>query len=115
MILLPNGLEEYKDSEGIVSGANLHASILAGVEDIDNEKENLIDIVKYGARRDFIVSLSEIRIDLDEATAPESFSYKLLYMATSVLETMMTFKIFGTNSLLRKMVSRSAMTRFLKL
>lgn len=86
MILLPNGLEEYKDSEGIVSGANLHASILAEVEDIDNEKENLIDIVKYGARRDFIVSLSEIRIDLDEATTPESFSYKLLYMATSVLE-----------------------------
>lgn len=86
MILLPNGLEEYKDSEGIVSGANLHASILAGVENIDNEKENLIDIVKYGARRDFIVSLSEIRIDLDEATTPESFSYKLLYMATSVLE-----------------------------
>lgn len=85
MILLPNELDEYKNSEGIISGASLHASILAGVNDIDANKEVLIDIVKYGARKDFILSLSEIRIDLDEDLSINSFSYKLLDMATKVL------------------------------
>lgn len=85
MILLPNGLEKYQYSEGIVSGADLHASILEGV-DVDNDKEELIDIVKYEARKDFIVGLSEIRIDLDEETTCESFSFKLLHMAANVLK-----------------------------
>lgn len=87
MVLLPNGLSEYKDSEGIVSGANLHDYILKGVEDVDNGKETLIDIVKYEARKDFIADLSEIKIDLDEETTCETFSFKLLDMATNVLES----------------------------
>lgn len=86
MILLPNGLEKYKDSEGIVSGSNLHASILAGVEDIDEDKEVLIDIVKHEARKDLILSLSVIRVNLDEETSDGSFSFKILDMATKVLE-----------------------------
>lgn len=87
MIPLPRGLEKYKDSEGIVSGANLHSAILEGVEDVDNDKETLINVVKYEARKNFILELSEIRIDLDEETSDKSFSFKLLDMAINVIKS----------------------------
>ena len=102
MILLPNGLEEYKDSEGIVSGASLHASILAGVDDTDADKEDLIDIIKYESRKEFIIGLSEIKIDLDEDTSDDSFSYKLLNMATKVLEDADSIECFRNKLIIEK-------------
>lgn len=85
MVLLPDGLEDYKESEGIVSGERLYMSILKNIEDVDRDKEILIDIVRYEARRDFIADLSEIRINLDEEAVCDSFSFKILNMAASVL------------------------------
>lgn len=102
MILLPNGLEEYKDSDGIVSGARLQSSILAGVDDTDANKEELIDIVKYEARKEFIIGLSEIKIDLDEDTSDDSFSYKLLDMATKVLEDADSIEDFRNKLIIEK-------------
>lgn len=86
MVLLPIGLEKYKDSDGIISGAVLHSSILKGIDDVEKDKDILIDIVKYEARKDFIEKLSEIKINFDEETTCESFSYKLLAMAVGVLK-----------------------------
>lgn len=102
MILLPSGLEKYKDSEGIVSGSNLHTSILDGVEDVDVDKEDLIDIVKHEARKDFILRLSEIKVDLDEDTSDDSFSYKMLDMATKVLEDADDIETFRVKFIIEK-------------
>ena len=86
MIPLPKNLEEYKDSEGIISGQALHALILKGIDDVDNAKEELIDIVSYDARASFIKELSTIEIDLDEDTSIESYSFKVINMACKVID-----------------------------
>lgn len=102
MVLLPDGIRDYKDSEGIVSGASLYASILAGVDDIDDDKEYLIDIVKYESRKEFIRSLSEVMIDIDEVTSNDSFSYKLLDMATTALDDDDSIENFRDKVIIKK-------------
>ncbi len=85
MIPLPRGLEEYKSADGVIYGQELSLAILREVEDVDEKKEQLIDVVKYAARKEFINRLSEVRISLNENHTRDSFEYKILDMACSVL------------------------------
>lgn len=94
MVPLPNKLSEFKHAEGIISEANLHTVILSQIDDVDEYKDILVDIIGYDARRTFINELSQICIDLDEDTTTDSYSFKIIKMACNTLEKAEDIKDF---------------------
>ena len=86
MYLLPDDFDDYKKSEGIVSGEDLHSALLTYIEDVDEHKGILIDIVKGESRAQFVKKLSSVTIDLNKTTDTESFEFKILDLASKVLK-----------------------------
>ncbi len=86
MVILPSELESHKEDLGVIRGESMYNKILACLDNIEAHKEELVDILKYDSRKDFINSLSSFTISLDNTYAKESYEYKILEMACNVLE-----------------------------
>ena len=86
MVLLPSELSQFSDEQGIVKGEDLYGSILDGVDDVDTLQTDLVDVLKYDSRRNFIIRLSEICIDLDKTVSKDDYEYKVMEMACACLE-----------------------------
>lgn len=82
MVLLPKCVELYREKEGILKGDELQDEILKEVRrDIDDLKEELIDLLNEDHRRKLVLMLDECRFDLDKAWAPDGFEVKLVEAA----------------------------------
>ena len=86
MVILPIELSQFSDEQGILKGEDLYGSILKGVNDVDELQTELVDVLKYDSRRDFILELSEINFDLDNVVTKDDYEYKIMEMACSCLE-----------------------------
>lgn len=86
MVLLPAELSQFSDEQGILKGEDLYDGILKGVGDVDALQTDLVDVLKYDSRRDFILKLSKTVFDLDKAVTKEDYDYKVMEMACSCLE-----------------------------
>lgn len=71
-----------------MSGEDLHSALLTYIEDVDEHKGILIDIVKGESRAQFVKKLSSVTIDLNKTTDTESFEFKILDLASKVLKRM---------------------------
>lgn len=93
--ILPYELDEYKDEVGIIQGEKLYDVIVSEV-DVDDFKEELVNILAYDEpKRKFLLQLSEIRLVSGEEYNSETFEFKMLNLACSVLnskEDVVTFK-----------------------
>lgn len=85
MYLLPTAFSEYKNSEGVISGEVLHGQILSCVENVDEHKDLLVDIVTGDARATLLDMLSSVTINLDNEAGKDGFEYKVLAIASKVL------------------------------
>ena len=85
MVLLPSEFSEFSDEPEIVKGDLLYNAILESVDDVDALKEELVDVLKYDSRRDFILRLSKVCLDLDQEIRKDDYSYKLMEMVCSSL------------------------------
>ena len=86
MVLLPAELSQFSDEQGILKGEDLYDGILKGVGDVDALQTDLVDVLKYDSRRDFILRLSKTVFDLDKVVTKEDYDYKIMEMACSCLE-----------------------------
>lgn len=86
MALLPSELSEFSDEPGIVKGEDLYRLILSSVEDTESLREELVSILKYDSKKDFLLKLSSIEIDLDKDISQDDFEYKIIDAACSSLE-----------------------------
>jgi hypothetical protein len=86
MTLLPSEFSAFSDEPGIVKGEDLYALILNTVDDVDSVRDELVDIMKYDSKKDFILKLSDIEIDLDKEICKDDSEYKLIDAACSSLE-----------------------------
>ena len=78
MVLLPSELSEFSDEPGIVKGDSLYDLILSSLKDIESLREELINVLKYDSKRDFILKLSSVEIDLDKSISLDDFEYKII-------------------------------------
>jgi hypothetical protein len=101
MVLLPTELSQFSDEQGILKGEDLYGSILKGVNDVDALQTDLVDVLKYDSRRDFILKLSEIDFDLDKVVTKEDYDYKIMEMACSSLEEK-DYEAFRSKVVLKK-------------
>ena len=101
MVLLPVELSLFSNEQGILKGEDLYGSILKGVNDVDALKTDLVDVLKYDSRRDFILELSEIDFDLDKVVTKEDYEYKIIEMACSCLEEK-DYEIFRSKLIIKK-------------
>ena len=86
MVMLPNKLESHKEDLGIIRSETLYKKILECLEDIESHKNELVDILKYDSRKDFINGLSEFSFNLDIIITKDSYEYKILDMVCNVLD-----------------------------
>ena len=86
MILLPTELSEFSDEPGIVKGEELYKLILKSVKDTESLREELVDVLKYDSKRDFVLKLSSVEVDLDKDISHDDFEYKIVDAACSSLE-----------------------------
>ena len=86
MVLLPTELSQFSDEQGILKGEDLYDGILKGVGDVDALQADLVEVLKYDSRRDFILKLSKTVFDLDKVVTKEDYDYKIMEMACSCLE-----------------------------
>ena len=86
MVLLPSELSEFSDELGIVKGDSLYDLILSSLKDIESLREELINVLKYDSKRDFILKLSSVEIDLDKSISLDDFEYKIIDAACSSLD-----------------------------
>ena len=86
MTLLPSEFSAFSNEPGIVKGEELYELILKTVDDVDSVRDELVDIMKYDSKKDFILKLSDIEIDLDKEICQEDCEYKLIDAACSSLE-----------------------------
>lgn len=84
--VLPFELDEFKDEKGIVQGEELYNQIVSNV-DADDFKEQLIDILAYEEpKREFLLQLSEIRFTSGEQYVKDSFEFKIINLACTILK-----------------------------
>lgn len=101
MVLLPAELSQFSDEQGIVKGELLYDNILNGVDDVDDMQLDLVDVLKYDARKEFINRLSEIVFDLDKVVTKDDFEYKVMDMACTLLDDN-DFDDFRTKVVIKK-------------
>lgn len=101
MVLLPMELSQFSDEQGILKGEDLHSNILKDVDDVDAFQTDLVDVLKYDSRRDFILKLSKINFDLNKVVNKEDYEYKIMEMACSILEEK-DYEIFRSKVVLKK-------------
>lgn len=101
MVLLPAELSLFSDEQGIIKGEDLYGNILKEVNDIDALQTELVDVLKYDSRRDFILELSDINFDLDKVVTKEDYEYKILEMACSCLEVK-DYEVFRSKTVVKK-------------
>lgn len=82
LFVLPYDFLEYKDEEGVIKADDLYNLILEFV-DVNENKETLVDIVKYKAKHKFLQELSEFRFNSNAEYNKENFGYKILELACS--------------------------------
>jgi len=85
-------VDKYKDEEGIIKADDLHSLILDFV-DVDEHKENLVDIIKYSAKYKFLQKLSEFRFNPATEYTQEDYKYKIIDLACSELKEKNYLKI----------------------
>jgi hypothetical protein len=84
--VLPFEFDEFKDEKGIVQGEELFNQIVSNV-DADDFKEQLIDILAYDEpKRKFLLQLSEIRFASGEQFVKDSFEFKIINLACTILK-----------------------------
>lgn len=101
MVLLPAELSQFSDEQGILKGEDLYDGILKGVGDVDALQADLVDVLKYDSRRDFILKLSKTVFDLDKAVTKEDYDYKIMEMACSCLEEK-DYETFRSKAVVKK-------------
>lgn len=76
--------EECKDEVGVFKGEELYELILKNVDNVDDFKEQLVDIIHYDEpKRNFIKELSEFRFNSETQYTTEDYEYKILDLACS--------------------------------
>ena len=101
MVLLPVELSQFSDEQGILKGEDLYDGILKGVGDVDALQTDLVDVLKYDSRRDFILKLSKTVFDLDKGVTKEDYDYKVMEMACSCLEDK-DYEAFRAKTIVKK-------------
>ena len=101
MVLLPAELSQFSDEQGILKGEDLYDGILKGVGDVDALQTDLVDVLKYDSRRDFILRLSKTVFDLDKTVTKEDYDYKVMEMACSCLEEK-DYETFRSKAVVKK-------------
>lgn len=86
MALLPPELAEFSDEPGIVKGEDLYGLILNSVEDTESFREELVSVLKYDSKKEFVLKLSSLDIDLDKDICQDDFEYKIIDAACSSLD-----------------------------
>ncbi|MDI9357360.1 MAG: hypothetical protein QM528_00255 [Phycisphaerales bacterium] len=79
-------VENCKDDEGIIKGNDLYKFILKYVNNIDDYKEILVDILKYDAKNIFLQEISEININSERNYCKEDYEFKILNLACNELK-----------------------------
>jgi len=84
--VLPFELDEhYKDEVGIIQGEKLYDLILDYVNEIDDYKEQLVDIIHYDEpKRKFLLQLSEVRLVSEKRYIKDDFEFKVLERACNI-------------------------------
>jgi hypothetical protein len=84
--ILPFELDEFKDEKGIVQGEELY-NLIVSIIDVDSVSEQFIDILAYDEpKRNFLLQLSEIRFASNEQYVKDSFAFKIINLACTVLK-----------------------------
>lgn len=78
LYLLPPCLVKYKEESGILLGKDLHLEILERVS-VEGNRESLIDIVAYSAKKKFLEEMGTIQISISSDT--NDFAYKVIKLA----------------------------------
>jgi hypothetical protein len=77
--------EDYKDDVGIIQGEKLYDLILDYANEIDDYKEQLVDIIHYDEpKRKFLLQLSEVRLVSEKQYNKEDFEFKVLERACNI-------------------------------
>ena len=77
--------EDYKDEVGIIQGEKLYDLILDYVNDKDDYKEQLVDIIHYDEpKRKFLLQLTEVRLFSEKQYNNEDFEFKVLERACNI-------------------------------
>ena len=77
LFVLPQDFLDHKEEDGIVKADDLHSLILNFVN-ADELKENLVDIVKYKAKNQFLQKLSAFKFNPTLSYSKEDYEYKVL-------------------------------------
>ena len=101
MVLLPSELSEFSGELGVIKGELLYSLILNSIKDLDSLRDQLVDVLKYGSKKEFILKLSSIEIDLDKDICHDDFQYKVIEAACTSLETK-DYDCFRTKVVIKK-------------
>ncbi|MDR2652767.1 MAG: ATP-binding protein, partial [Prevotellaceae bacterium] len=85
LFVLPHEFLDSKDEYGIITANDLHSKIIDCV-DVNDCAEELVDIVKYQAKLQFLQQLSEIRLSTEKQYVKDDYEYKLLELALSEIQ-----------------------------
>ena len=85
LFVLPYEFAEYKDEDGIIRADDLHGLILDCV-DVNDHKETLVNIVRYRAKYQLMIKLSEFSFIADKKYIKEDYEYKILELACAELK-----------------------------
>jgi hypothetical protein len=85
LFVLPQDFFIYKEDEGIVKADELYTLILDFV-DVNSHKENLISIVRYNAKYNFLQKLSEFKFKASQTYNIEDYEYKVLDLICNIFK-----------------------------
>jgi len=85
LFVLPNEFSDYKNEGEIITANELHNKIIDCVN-VDDHKEDLVDIVKYSAKLQFLQQLSEIRLIAECKYTKDDYEYKILELACGEIQ-----------------------------
>lgn len=83
LIILPYEFKEFNMEEGIIRNDDLHNLILNCVN-IEEFKDQLVDIVKYQAKYELIIKISEFIFSSNLNYTKDDYEYKILNLACTV-------------------------------